>query len=44
MTSATHVATGATGATNVVVDTVPHKQVHARKALTSFKTNKWVPT
>ena len=35
MTSASHVATGATGATKVVVDTIPDKQVPTRMALTS---------
>ena len=35
MTSASHVATGASGATNVVVDTVTDNQVPARMARTS---------
>ena len=43
MTSASHVATGAAGATNVVVDTVPHKQVPARMALTSSQEQQMGP-
>ena len=43
MTSASHVATGATRATNVVVDTVPHKQVPARMALTSSQDQQMHP-
>ena len=43
MTSASHVATGATGATNVVVDTVPDKQVPARIALTSSQDQQMGP-
>ena len=43
MTSASHVATGATGATNVVVDTVPDKQVPARMVLTSSQDQQMGP-
>ena len=43
MTSASHVATGATGATNVVVDTVTDKQVPARMALTSCQDQQMGP-
>ena len=43
MTSASHVATGATGATNVGVDTVTHKQVPARMALTSSQDQQMGP-
>ena len=43
MTSASHVATGATGATNVVMDTIPHKQVPARMTLTSSQDQQMDP-
>ena len=43
MTSASHVATGVTEATNTVMDTVPDKQVPARMALTSSQDQQMGP-